>query len=83
LLGTTTYAALPTSPNTWAEINANPENYPNALALEMDEPLYNAIYDTHATEGTPKLDNPSDINSSGWITIEEAASWGKNYMSIR
>jgi hypothetical protein len=64
-------AALPVSPNTWAEINDNPENYSGALALEMDEPLYNAIYDVYATTGSPKLDG----DENGWISIIEASSW--------
>jgi Leucine-rich repeat (LRR) protein len=83
LLGTTTSAAFPVSPNTWAEINANPENYPNALALEMDEPLYNAIYDKYATRNVlPQLDDPNDASSKGWITTVEAGNWGGTSISL-
>jgi hypothetical protein len=73
---------LPISPHTWAEINDDPENYSGALALEMDEPLYNAIYDTYATTENPKLDNPSDTASSGRITTAEAGAWGGKTISL-
>jgi hypothetical protein len=70
LLGTTTSAAFPVSPNTWADINANPTAYSGALALEMDEPLYNAIFSGYAEVGNPKL----DTNSDGRISLSEAGS---------
>jgi hypothetical protein len=75
-------AALPVSPNTWQDINDNPGNYPNALALVMDEPLYNAIYNKYATTGTPKLDDSSNISDIGWITIDEAEAWGGTTISL-
>jgi hypothetical protein len=64
-------ADLPISPNTWQEINTSPESYPDALALKMDEPLYNAIYDKYATITNPKLDS----NEDGIITLDEAGNW--------
>jgi Leucine-rich repeat (LRR) protein len=65
-----TYAALPISPTTRAEINENPSAYSEALALEMDESLYNAIFSGYAEIGTPKL----DANSDGRISLSEAGN---------
>jgi len=65
------FGVPPASPNTWAEINANPASFPGALALEMDEPLYNAIFDTYAHTGAPAL----DANGDGWISVAEAGAW--------